>query len=820
MFNIDWNTIKPLIQTYRLAIAMATLGLMLTGGVVYHAQEHNRNDLLKEFHGQAEEYHRTLEQGIAERLSFLQELQALYAASKSVERDEFYIYGQHFFKRFPEGIIQAWVPWVDGEQRLVFEQMAQKEWPNFLMTERSNTGKISPTVPKDIHLPLYFVEPVAGLVGFDLASNPVILQTLQQARDTGQQTASKIFADLEKNLPGSHFLVASPIYYNGLPIETQVQRREHHHGFYITLFSIEKLMTELLHSIKMDGFRLWIQEKNGLLFYTYNGTLNFDAPEKNASNQRFSKIIKILNQSWVLHIEQDRKQWEDSKVYLSHKNSILWDIIFGLLSTIFLTVWTIRWHYLTNKLLENKLYTDSIIRSMGDALLVISPRGRIISANQSACLLLGWNAESLTNLRIGHIFNEEITAQFLEICAVEQEKESAIHHISTILFNKQRVKISVLLSLSVLKDRQQKFIGIVCVAKDITELKLAEEKIKQALLESLVASMAKSEFIDNMSHEIRTPMNAIVGLTHLSIQSDPPPRLLNFLQKIDTAAHSLLSLINDILDFSEMDANRMKLELVEFYWPDLFDSLDALFREQTAKKGIELHFAFSEECEIFLLGDFQRIKQIFVYLLRNAVKFTDAGTIMVRVRCTETMPDWVQLNCSVQDTGIGILPEKCKIVFEPFVQGDGSSTRKYGGTGLGLTLCKMLVDLMDGTIGLESRPEVGSTFHFSIPVKRALAGTRKPPVERVAEVAVTEVYERQEINTTFDRAQVKSLLAELNMLLSSQNLGTEAVMNALKEQLHATPAWVLFQQLESEMNDYAFSAALHTSAKIATVLEL
>lgn len=252
------------------------------------------------------------------------------------------------------------------------------------------------------------------------------------------------------------------------------------------------------------------------------------------------------------------------------------------------------------------------------------------------------------------------------------------------------------------------------ILQDITERKRTEEKLEASMKELENASQAKSQFVANMSHEIRTPMNAIIGLTHLALQTKLTERQKNYLKKIDFSAKSLLNIINEILDYSKIIAGKLNIEKVSFNIEKILDTIATLFYINAQDKGIEIIFNIDPNIPVNILGDPYRLKQIVTNLFSNAIKFTEKGEIELIVKIIEENEDNIKLQFKVRDTGIGISKEQQKKLFKSFSQADSSTTRKYGGTGLGLTITKSLIELMGGNISIESELNKGTIFTFNI----------------------------------------------------------------------------------------------------------
>ncbi len=372
-------------------------------------------------------------------------------------------------------------------------------------------------------------------------------------------------------------------------------------------------------------------------------------------------------------------------------------------------------------LLKSEIRLRTLYESTSDAVMLLDEHG-FFDCNAATLQMFGCASKELFCSKHPADLSPEIQPNgMLSATLAEQKIASAIadgsnrfEWVHRRVDNGKDFDAEVLLSAMTLDGRAV----LQATVRDISERKQVEQAIWQAKESAEQASKAKSDFLANMSHEIRTPMNGVIGMTELALDTELTQEQREYLSLVKSSADSLLNVINDILDFSKIESGKMSIEKIDFSLEQMLRDTMKTLAVRAHEKRLELLFHVMPDVPDRLRGDPGRLRQIIVNLVGNAIKFTHEGEVEVEVTRNKAEPEGqVQLRFSIRDTGIGIARDKFSSIFESFSQADTSTTRKYGGTGLGLTITARLVELMDGHIELESEPGKGSTFSFTLPME-------------------------------------------------------------------------------------------------------
>jgi PAS domain S-box-containing protein len=429
---------------------------------------------------------------------------------------------------------------------------------------------------------------------------------------------------------------------------------------------------------------------------------------------------------------------------------------------------------------KQHLFYERLSETLGEGLYVQDAQGLCIYMNSEAEKLLGWKREEF----LGKPVHDTIHLQTASggklhahdcpiLLNVMASGESRMD--DQVFVRKDGSVFPVALVSKAAYSAQGEIESMVVAFEDITARKETEIALLLAKDAAEQASKVKGDFLANMSHEIRTPMNGIIGMTELTLDTELTNEQREYLDLVKSSADSLLNIVNDILDFSKIESGKMDIELIEF-------SLEKMLRETTKslairahQKHLELLLNVESNVPDRLLGDPGRLRQVILNLVGNAIKFTETGEIEVAVHLIETAQnEMVTVGFSVRDTGIGIPSDKFKTIFESFSQADTSTTRRYGGTGLGLTISANIIKLMGGQLDLDSEVGKGSTFYFNLEMPIGLSAdlVQRQQLESLSGMSVL---------VADDNATNRQLLQEMLLQLHMQPVVVASGVEALSE---------------------------------------
>lgn len=390
----------------------------------------------------------------------------------------------------------------------------------------------------------------------------------------------------------------------------------------------------------------------------------------------------------------------------------------GKLATLLIEDITMR-KQIANELISNEKRLRMITDNMLDLITQVDIDGSIVYATPSHLAILGYNPEDLIGKKLmDYIYPEDYQVAVEKFNKRFQTGDNFTTEMRILRYDGSYLWVEA--TGNVIFDD---LLGqcVLYVSRDITVRKQAEYESLRAREQAIEANRSKSQFLANMSHEIRTPLNGIIGMTNLTLMTEITSEQRENLTMVKNSAITLLNIINDILDFSKLEAGKVSIEKIRFNLPDIVQRVIKPLKVQGLEKGIEVELKIKDTVPQYVHGDPVRVSQVLTNLISNAVKFTAKGGVYIELGAEQMSKakDFVEVQFSVRDTGIGISEGDLERIFLSFSQADGSITRKFGGTGLGLSISKMLVNLMGGKISVSSQLGMGTTFSFALPMKAA-----------------------------------------------------------------------------------------------------
>ncbi len=368
----------------------------------------------------------------------------------------------------------------------------------------------------------------------------------------------------------------------------------------------------------------------------------------------------------------------------------------------------------TVELRKSEVKWLGIFMTSKDAIYVSDVDGKITDINPAGVALFGYSEDEIASLDASDLYVDRDERKAFE---KEIQGREYVQDFEVTYKRRNGTPVECLETAVVRKDESGNIVGYQGIIRDVSEKRKLLNELEEAKVSAEQASMAKSQFLANMSHEIRTPMNAILGFSELLMEEDLTEEERESAKAIYESGQTLLNLINEILDLSKIESGATSINSEEFFLFELLNSVVSITRLKAREKGIELDLTIDQDTPTKIISDSDKLRQILVNLVSNAVKFTEEGGVFISVRADTIDKETARISVSVRDTGCGIPGEKIDLIFDPFTQADALTTRKYGGTGLGLFIAKRLVELLGGEIDVSSEEGKGSVFTFRIPVQ-------------------------------------------------------------------------------------------------------
>ncbi len=451
----------------------------------------------------------------------------------------------------------------------------------------------------------------------------------------------------------------------------------------VPTFRLKEKMKENINHLIFSHFMIWLVGFVGLLAFS------FKLKQQIASRQKAEELVRLQNSELNgqnLKLEAQKEELIQTANDLKEMNSLL---------------------------KESEVKLKAMSDNIPDALYVSDDKGNIIECNDMASRQLGYSKAEFLKMNLTELNRDDEKDTFQKVAEKYKKEKDEILHFETIHKKKNNEQIHVDVNTSVYYLDGK--INILSITRDISDRKKHEKSLKLAKQQAETANNLKSEFLANMSHEIRTPMNAIIGFSGILQKQLENKKHRDFIDKIMKSGKNLLVLINDILDFSKIEAGQLKIQKEAANLNDVFNEIPLVFSEISAQKQLPVHVYIDSKLPESLIIDVYRVRQILLNLVSNALKFTEKGSVLINVTAKDTFEIYeslkkIDLIIEVVDTGIGISEDQLNVIFDSFRQVEGQSTKKYGGTGLGLTITRHLVELMNGTISVKSAIGIGSSF--------------------------------------------------------------------------------------------------------------
>ena len=632
-----------------------------------------------------------------------------------------------------------------------------------------------------------YIEPMqilADKFGNDISVRPPVKRAMDESRDTGRLGASGHPLIITKPTPHTGLGMRIPIYRTGAPLGNVEERRRAYVGSVGISFGVPALVRGTLEELAAPGIRLSLYtdgtpgtgalevDATDTLLFNDNGTL---APTRISAAERAEYF------ETVLPVDFNGRQW---KAQFRAKKSDLYShfdrwfaplaMVAGFAVTMLIYAFFCTLHWSRRTAVEHRALLDSVLDSVDAHVYMKGRDRRYIYVNATTAQAMGHPVEAI----IGRL-DTELMDQGQADQSWEQDRpvfEHGVRQSGQGECTRKDGEVRQLWTVKVPVMLNGQVAAVIGLSTDVTEL-------HELKAQADAANQAKSNFLSNMSHEIRTPMNSIIGMSHLALKTVTHPKQRDYLEKIFHSSQHLLGIINDILDFSKIEAGKLDLEVLDFDIGTLMQNIAAQLGDVADRRGLALEFDISPRLARQLRGDPLRLEQVLLNFAGNAIKFSENGVVRVKAHPLDETDAEVLVRFEVCDKGIGMSEDELAELFQSFHQADPSTTRKYGGTGLGLVISKQLAELMGGEVGAGSTPGEGSTFWFTARLGKCATFVPAGP-QQVQQAVLDEIggaYILLVEDNPFSQQVGQELLEDVNATVVVANNGREAIDLMLKE---------------------------------------
>jgi PAS domain S-box-containing protein len=599
------------------------------------------------------------------------------------------------------------------------------------------------------------MRPLADRFGFDMAHNPLVARALDQARDTGRLSSSGIAVMVGQ--PTEHLAmgIRLPVYRKGAFLNDAAARRAAYLGSVGVGFDVAALVQGVLAQLAVPGLDLTLYAGDRLLF---------DAGARPGPNFEVLLPVDFNGNRWKARVSVPRADMYNRFDRVFPLVALAIGLVGSMLAYAFF--FTLFWSRRTA--IAQRLLLDTVLDSVDAHVYMKNRERRYTYINAKTAEAMGHQPKDVIGKRDSEVLPAAIANAYWE--QDRQVFEHGMHQAAQYEFTQLDGQVRQFWTVKVPVMEAGEVCAVIGLSTDVTEL----HKLKA---QADAANLAKSNFLSNMSHEIRTPMNSIIGMSHLALKSVTSAKQRDYLEKIYHSSQHLLGIIDDILDFSKIEAGKLDLEVLDFSLATLMQNIAHQLGEAAACRRLALEFDLAPGLAHQLRGDPLRLEQVLLNFTGNAIKFSENGEVRISAFALAESDNDTLVRFEVRDKGIGMTPAEVGELFKSFHQADPSTTRKYGGTGLGLVISKQLVELMGGSVGVDSVPGVGSTFWFTARLGKGVSFMRAGPepvpaavLEQIAGACILLVEDN-----VFSQQVGQELLEEANATVFVASNGKEAI---------------------------------------------